>query len=150
MKNKLLVVADLGLLKAYRLEFSLEHPPRLEQLEEVVLEDARKRVVDRVTDLAGRHVAPTQKKWGAPLTDDHNLKLESKRRLIHQIAVHIERLIQRYDHDSCWLAADKQINHQILKGLPPIIRDRIQRNLPHDLTKVEGKEVLDRFLKANA
>jgi len=33
------------------------------------------RVVDTVTDLAGRHVAPTQKNWGAPVTDDHNLKL---------------------------------------------------------------------------
>jgi len=41
MKNKLLIVADLGLVKAYKVEFTLEqHTPRLEQLEELVLEDA--------------------------------------------------------------------------------------------------------------
>lgn len=41
MKNKLLIVADLGLVKAYKAEFtSGQHTPRPEQLEELVLEDA--------------------------------------------------------------------------------------------------------------
>ncbi len=33
MKSKLLIVADLGLVKAYKLDFTLNHAPRLEQLE---------------------------------------------------------------------------------------------------------------------
>jgi hypothetical protein len=33
MKSKLLIVADLGLVKAYKLDFTLNHTPRLEQLE---------------------------------------------------------------------------------------------------------------------
>jgi hypothetical protein len=37
MKNKLIIVADLGLLKVYRLTFTPEQTPRLEQLEELVL-----------------------------------------------------------------------------------------------------------------
>jgi Protein required for attachment to host cells len=149
MKNKLIIVADLGLLKVYRLTFTPEQTPRLEQLEELVLEDAHSRVVDKVTDLAGRHISPTQKNWSAPLADDHNLKLESKRRLIRQLADHIERLIQRNDFDGCWLAAHKEINHQILNELPVAIRERIKKNLPLDLTKVGQKEVLDQFLNAN-
>jgi Protein required for attachment to host cells len=83
------------------------------------------------------------------LADDHNLKLESKRRLIRQIADHIERLIQRNDFDGCWLAAHKEINHQILKELSLAIRERIKKNLPLDLTKVGQKELLDQFLNAN-
>ena len=150
MKDKLIIVADLGLLKAYRLTFTPEQTPRLEQLEELVLEDAHSRVVDKVTDLAGRHISPTHKNWGAPLADDHNLKLESKRRLIGQIADHIERLIQRNDFDGCWLAAHKEINHQILKELSLAIRERIKKNLPLDLTKVGQKELLDQFLNANS
>jgi hypothetical protein len=47
MKNKLIIVAKLGLLKAYRLTFTPEQTPRLEQLEELVLEDAHSRVVDK-------------------------------------------------------------------------------------------------------
>jgi hypothetical protein len=33
MKNKLLIVADLGLLKAYKLDYTPNHTPRLEHLE---------------------------------------------------------------------------------------------------------------------
>jgi hypothetical protein len=44
MKSKLLIVADLGLVKAYKLDFTLNRTPRLEQLEEVVLEEAHGRV----------------------------------------------------------------------------------------------------------
>jgi hypothetical protein len=48
MKNKLLIVADLGLVKAYKVEFTLEqYTPRLEQLEELGLEDAHN-MCDRI------------------------------------------------------------------------------------------------------
>src|SRR5260370_35393542 len=110
MKDKLIIVADLGLLKAYRLTFTPEKTPRLEQLEEGVLEDAHSRVIDKVTDRAGRHISPTQKNWGAPLVDDHNLKLEFKRRLIRHIADRLQRLIERYDCDGCCFAAHTGIN----------------------------------------
>ena len=36
MKNKLVVVADLGILKAYRLELRPKHTPRLELVEELL------------------------------------------------------------------------------------------------------------------
>jgi hypothetical protein len=67
MKSKLLIVADLGLVKAYKLDFTPNHTPRLEQLEEIVLEEAHSRLLDKLTDEAGRHSSPTQKNWGAPL-----------------------------------------------------------------------------------
>jgi len=151
MKNKLLIVADLGRVKAYKLDFTPEqHTPRLERLEELVLEDARNRVLDKVTDEAGRRVSPTQKKWGAPLGDEHNLKLELKRRLIRQIGDRIQYLIERSGCDGCWLAAHKEINQQILEELPPTTRNRIRKNLPRDLTKLRQKELLDQFLNASS
>jgi hypothetical protein len=151
MKNKLLIVADLGLMKVYKLDFTLEqHTPRLEQLEELVLEDAHNRVLDKVTDEAGRHVSPAQKNRGTPLADEHNLKLELKRRLVRRIAGHIQHLIERSDCDGCWLAAHKEINHQILEELPPTVRNRIRKNLPRDLTKLGQKELLDQFLNASS
>jgi hypothetical protein len=150
MKRKLIIVADLGLVKAYDVDFPAEQTPRLEQLDEIVLEDAHLRVVDKFSDVAGRHTSPAQKNWGAPLADDHNLKLESKRRLIRQVAAHVERLIQRAGGDGCWLAAQKEINHQILKELSPSVREHIKKNLPRDLTKTAPKELLDQFLNANS
>ena len=117
MKSKLLIVADLGLVKAYKLDFTPNHTPRLEQLEEIVLEEAHGRLLDKVTDEAGRHGSPTQKNGGAPLADDHNFKLELRRRLICQISDHIRRLIERSGCDVCWLAAHKEINQKILDEL---------------------------------
>jgi hypothetical protein len=148
MKRKLIIVADLGLLKAYNADFPAEQSPRLEQLDEVVLEDAHTRVIDKLSDLAGRHAAPAQKNWSAPLGDDHNMKLESKRRLVRQIAAHIERLVGEAGGDGCWLATQKEINHRILDELSPSVREHIQKNLALDLTKTGPKEVLNQFLNA--
>jgi hypothetical protein len=147
MKSKLLIVADLGRVKAYMLDYTLYNTPRLEQLEEIALEEAHNRLLDKVTDEAGRHGSPTQKNWGAPLADDHNLQLEFKRRLIRQISDHIQRLVERSGCDICWLAAQKEINQKILEELPPAVCKRIKKNLPRDLTKLEQKELLDQFLK---
>ena len=121
MKSKLLIVADLGLVKAYKLDFTPNHTPRLEQLQEIVQEEAHSRLLDKLTDEAGRHSSPTQKNWGAPLADDHSFKLEFKRRLIRQISDHIRRLIERSGWDVCWLAAHKEINQKILDELPPAV-----------------------------
>jgi len=56
MKSKLLIVADLGLVKAYKLDFTPNHTPRLEQLQEIVQEEAHSRLLDKLTDEAGRHI----------------------------------------------------------------------------------------------
>jgi len=141
----LVIVTDLGLFKAYSGRLTPKHTPHLEPLEEVVLEETHHRITERVTDMAGRHSAPTNKSWGAPLTDDHGLRLETERRIIKQIAKHIERLIERTGHDGCWLAAHKEINHAILEELPKTVRDRIRKNLPRDLTKVGPEELLEHF-----
>ena len=147
MKNKLVIITDLGRLKAYRTDVTPENTPRLERVEEVVLEEAHRRFDDTVTDMAGRRAGSTTEGWGAPITDDHNLRLEGERRLIKRIAKHIEELIQRNVHEGVWFAAHKEINHRILEELPQSARAQIEKNLPCDLTKAQPTEVLERFLK---
>jgi hypothetical protein len=141
---------DLGTVKAYRLEFTVQDTPRLEELETLVLEEAHTRMTDTVTDLAGRRAAPTQKNWGATLGDNHHLELESRRRLIRQIARHIERLIQSADSANCWLAAHQEICQQVLAELPVATRNQIKRILPCDLTKARQKELLAQFLNSSS
>src|SRR6267378_1328636 len=121
MKQKLMIVADFGRLKAFRVDWTLQKTPRLEPLEEMEFEEAHRRVLDTVTDMAGRHAAPTQRHWGAPIADVHNLELETRRRLIRRLAKRIEQLIERDGRDGCWLAAHKEINRQILDETGRII-----------------------------
>jgi hypothetical protein len=146
MKPKLIIVTDLGLLKAYRLDATPKGTPRLELLEELILEDAHHRLVEKVSDLAGRHVSPTAKHWGTPVADDHNLRLEARRRLARQIAKHIQRLVNASDAETCCLAAHKEINHLIIAALPKAVRARIQTNLARDLVKTTPKALLKIFL----
>jgi hypothetical protein len=147
MKDKLIIVVDLGLVRAYRIELTPQRTPRLRQLQQVVLEEAHERLKDRVSDLAGRQGSRTQNSSSAPKADDHNLKLESKRRLIRQIAGRITDLIQQNAKNGCWLAAPKEINLQILNELPPAVRNRIQKTVPCDFTKLSPPEVLEHFLE---
>jgi hypothetical protein len=146
VKKKLLIVTDLGLFKAYHLDLTPRNTPRLETVEEIVMNEAHRRFDEVVTDMAGRHAAPGQKHGGAPMIDHHNLELETKRRLIKRIARHIQELVQRNDHGVCWLAAHKEINHQIIEALPQEIRGCIGKNVALDLVKADQKELLEHFL----
>jgi hypothetical protein len=145
MNRKLLIVTDLGLLKAYQFRTTRSGSPRLELLEERVLEQAHHRLVDGVTDLAGRRAPPTRKGGGVPLADNHNLRLETRRRLTRQIANHCKRLIQEHDAEGVWLAALKELNHQIVAALPKTFSERIEVNLARDLVKAGRRDLIELF-----
>lgn len=142
---KLLIVTDLGLLRAYRRDLTPKGTPRLELLDELHLEDAHRRILDGVTDFAGRRTGPRQTCSGAPMSDAHNLKLEIRRRLIRRIAGHIARLMMHRKQEGVWLAAPREINHLILDELPRGIRPRIEVNLARDLVKAGQRELLHSF-----
>ena len=150
MKDKLIIVVDLGLLRAYRIDLTPQRTPRLEQIHELVLEEGHSRLSDQVTDLAGRHGAPAQKGRSAPMADDHNLRLEAKRRLIRKLASRVSEIIQQNAKNGCWFAAPKEINAQILSELSPAVRKRIQQTVPCDFTKLNPTEMLGRFLDRSA
>jgi hypothetical protein len=144
MKSKLLIVTDLGLLKAYHLQFREEGSPKLSLLDQTVFEPAHQHVTDQVTDSAGRRAAPTQ--GGGSIADSHNLKLEVERRLVKQLAQKIEALAMPAPSEGFWLAAPKDLLRPITEALPQTVRARVEKQLALDLTKLEPKEVLSRFL----
>jgi len=144
MNGKLVIVTDLGRLKAYRFELTPQQTPRLELIEELCFDEAHGRLDNWVTDVAGRR-GGGQTGTGTPLIDANNLKLENERRIIRQISIHIEALIQRNDPEVIWLAAQKEINPRILEELPHGIRAQIEMNLPCDLVGAHPPAVLDAF-----
>lgn len=142
---KLLIVTDLGLLRAYRRELTPKGTPRLELLGEFRFEQAHNRVKDEVTDYAGRRGAGKGIHPGTPIADSHNLELERRRRLVKQIASQIKALIERSTESGVWLAAPKEINHLILDELPKNLRPRIEVNLARDLAKADKDELIKSF-----
>jgi hypothetical protein len=148
MKNTLLVVADLGGFKAFRLENNqLSRSPHLDLLEQFNNTEAHGRLVDRVSDLAGRFPRGTGLKTGGAMSDGerHNIELESRKRLVRQLAQRLNALARNPEIERCLLAASKEINHQLLEELEPQVRAKIAKNVPADLTKMERKDILSHF-----
>jgi hypothetical protein len=148
MNPKLLIVTDLGFLKAYKVHTTPKGSLHLDPLETVVLGEARQRLVDKVSDLAGRRAAPNRNGWGAPLADAHNLQLETRRRLVKKIAGLIESFVQKNAECGLWLAARREINGSILSALLKNVRQRIEANLPLDLVHADGPELIANFTPA--
>jgi protein required for attachment to host cells len=149
MKNTLVVVADLGCLKAFRLENNqLGRTPRLELLDQFDIADAHGKLVDRVSDHSGRFPRGTAKSNGAGAMSDgerHNIALEQRKRLVRQLAHRLNMLARPLEVERCLLAASREIHHQLLDELEPQVRAKIEKYIPADLTKLERADILARF-----
>jgi hypothetical protein len=143
MKNIMVVVTDLGYLKAYELQRTSRNTPRLEMIEEITTADEKP---DRFRDAFGRYRNPTVNgNWATPWGERHNIELEQKKRSIRQLAETLHRVLKPERVEGCYLAASKEINHQIMEELPPPCRAKILKNVHADLTKLETAELLERF-----
>jgi len=144
MKNKLVVVADLGLLRAYRLNRNeTGTTPRLEPVHEIELRDAHRKLTEILTDQAGRFASSGAA--GAAAGERHNIELEHRKRLIKQLAEHITALLRAGDVDACYFAASREINHKILELLPHDVLSKITKNISADLTRLSKADLLARF-----
>lgn len=149
MKNTLVVVMDLGCLKAYRLENNQPNStPRLELVEEFASTEAHDKLGDKVTDLSGRFPRSGGTAGGRGAMSDgerHNIELERRKRLVRQLAQRLNALARQPEVERCLLAASREINRQLLEELEPQVRAKIEKNVPADLTKLERGEILRHF-----
>ena len=149
MKNTLVVVTDLGCFKAYRLENHQPKPTRrLLPVEEFNNAEAHGKLVEKVSDLSGRFPRSAGLSGSAGAMSDgerHNIELESRKRMVRQLAQRLNALARTPEFDSCLLAASREINHQLLEELEPSVRAKIEKIVPADLTKLERAEILRHF-----
>jgi hypothetical protein len=149
MRNKLVLVSDLGCLKAYKVDYDeLSTNPKVELIEEVTTDEADGRLSDKLTDEAGRfpgggrgyHVVRAN-------GERHNISLELERRAIGYLAGKVNHIVKNHGNEdrSVYLAAVKEINNQIMNRLEPMVRMRIEKNVPEDLTKIRGTRLLQHF-----
>ena len=145
MKKQLLIVTDLGSFKAYAVDNSRLHSTaRLELIEHFNPEQPHRKTEDKPSDLAGRYRAAGGK-GNTPFGERHNIKLEERKRLIRQLAKRLNVLMGDGDVDSCYLAASKGIDQQILDALSRVAHAKIKRNLPADLIKTSKEKLLGYF-----
>jgi hypothetical protein len=149
MKNRIVVVTDLGSLKAYKLANAQPGiSPRLELLEELQLNGAHQKLTDKVSDLGGRFGKGGLGN-GASVGERHNIELEHRKRLVKQLTDKLATLLRADGVDGCYFAASKEINHAITEALDARLRDKIEKNIAADLTKLSKSELLERLVTAS-
>ncbi len=147
MPEKLIVLADLGRMKAYRVTADeMSTTPRIEVIEEFATLDAHGKLLDKVTDKAGRFPASGGNGTGGmSIGENHNLQTELDRRLVKQLAGSIDGLIRKENPPLWFFAAGREINQKIVDELSADVRSRMKKNVPSDLTKVNKTELLSHF-----
>ncbi len=145
--DKIVVVADLGHFKAYRLSKTPMNTGRLELIESFDSLEAHGKYSEKVTDQAGNFGESVGKSSSAKGSGEaHNIDLENEKRMIRNIAKTINKIVKEEKCDNWHLAAEKGINSQILDSIDPAVKTRLEKNIPVNLTKLDKNEIVSRFV----
>lgn len=144
--NEIIVVADLGHFKAYRVSRAPLESARIEMLKSYDAVAAHGRLGEKLSDKAGRFGAKGGKNGIKGYGEPHNIEQENKRRLVKQIAENISMIVKEGKFKKWHLAASGNINNQIIGNLDPSVKSGLDKNILSDLTKVRKSDILDYFI----
>ncbi|HBH62581.1 MAG TPA: hypothetical protein DDX85_12775 [Nitrospiraceae bacterium] len=146
MDKTIIVVADLGHFKAYRITQEHMESPRVTMIESYDSIEGHGKLVDKLSDSAGRFGRGGGKEEAAMGSGErHTIETETEKRLIKMIAKNIDALIASEKCEVWHLAAAKKINRQVIGKLKPEIKARLDKNITSDLTKIDRSEILNYF-----
>ena len=119
--SSLIIVADRGSLRAYRVE---QTPTRGSHLELVQAFE--------ITDVMNA----TTTQHTTPMTAWPQLEAEMDRRICKELATEITKIVERNAGEGWSFAAPESIHAKIVEHLPSEIRERIVEHLESDLVKL--------------
>ena len=142
------IVADRGSLKAYRVDETPTRGPSLHLVQAFNLTDAHGKLIDKVTDLAGRFPVTDgagAHRGAASIAERTQLENETDRRIYKQLADQIAKIVSENGAEGWSFAAPSEIHSAIVDLLPGRVRDRIVEHVKSDLVKVEPAKLPNHF-----
>ncbi|HVI83100.1 MAG TPA: host attachment protein [Chthoniobacterales bacterium] len=143
----LVIAADRGSLKAYQVNETPTRGPSLQLIQAFDITDAHGRLIDKVTDLAGRF--PVSEGAGVhrgPASiAESKLQTETERRINKELADQITKLINGSGNKGWAFAAPSEIHSAIVDLLPNRVRNRLIEHVKSDLVKVEPAKLPNHF-----
>jgi hypothetical protein len=119
--TSLVIVADRGSLRAYRVEETPTRGPHLKLVQAF-------EVTDVMNAASMRH--------STPMTDWPQLEAEMDRRVCKELAAEIAKTVEQHAGEGWSFAAPESIHRKIVEQLPPGIRERIVEDVESDLVKL--------------
>ena len=145
--TSLIIVTDRGSLKAYRVDETPTRGPSLHLVQAFDLTDAHGKLIDKVTDLAGRF--PVSDGAGGrhanSIAERTQLETETHRRIQKQLADQIIKIVSRNGKEGWSFAAPAEIHGAIIDLLPAAVRNRVVEHVKSDLVKTEPSKLLTHF-----
>ena len=145
--SSLIIVTDRGSLKAYRVNETPTRGPSLQLVQAFNITDAHGRLVDKVSDLAGRF--PVSDGAGGrhanSIAERTQLETETDRRIHKQLADQIVKIVTSNGVEGWSFAAPAEIHSAIVDLLPRKVRDRIVEHVKSDLVKTEPSKLPAHF-----
>lgn len=148
MTDKLIILTDLGTLKALRLtHHELTGKPQIKLVDQRDPVAPHLRVSDVVTDQAGRFPMKNGVIGAGQMSNGENLHLEqeAQRRTVKLLAESIEEILDQEKVNGWYFAANPQIDQKILEQLSGPTRSRMQKHVRADLTKIDKEQLLRHF-----
>jgi hypothetical protein len=146
--SSLVIVTDRGSLKAYRVNQTPTRGPSLQLVQAFNITDAHGRLVDKLSDLAGRFAVSDgagAHHRAASIAERTQLAAETDRRIQKELADQIIKIVSSNGKEGWSFAAPAEIHGAIVALLPPAVRDRIVEHVKSDLVKTEPAKLISRF-----
>jgi len=143
----LVIAADRGGLKAYQVNETPTRGPSLKLIQAFDITDAHGKLIDKVTDLAGRFPVTESAgaHRGAASIAESKLETETDRRINKELADQIAKIVNDSGKEGWAFAAPSEIHGAIVDLLPDRVRNRIVEHVKSDLVKVEPAKFLNHF-----
>jgi hypothetical protein len=146
--SSLVIVTDRGSLKAYRVDETPTRGPSLQLVQAFNITDAHGRLVDKLSDVAGRF--PVTEGAGAHhgpavIAERTRLATEMDRRIQKELADQIAKIVTENGKDGWSFAAPAEIHTAIVELLPAAVRRRIVEHVKSDLVKIETAKLINHF-----
>ena len=143
----IVITADRGSLKAYQVNETPTRGPSLKLIQAFDITDAHGRLLDKVTDQAGRF-AVTESAGahrGQASIAESKLQNETARRINKELADQIAKVVNGSGKEGWAFAAAPEIHSAIVDLLPDRVRNRIVEHVKSDLVKVEPAKLANHF-----
>ena len=145
--TSLVIVADRGSLKAYRVDETPTRGPSLRLVQAFDITDAHGKLIDKVTDMAGRFPVSdggTGRHMNA-VAERTQLETETNRRIYRELADQISKVVKSDGIEGWSFAAPAEFHSAIVDLLPSDVRNRIVEHVKSDLVKVEVAKLTNHF-----
>jgi hypothetical protein len=128
--TSLIIVADRGSLRAYRVQETPTRGPHLELIQAF-------EVTDVMSAASTRH--------STPMTDWPQLEAEMDRRACKELATEIAKIVRRNPGEGWSFAAPESIYAPVVEHLPREMQERIVEHVKSDLVKLPAAALPSHF-----